>query len=105
MYDILQVFNDRINMLKSGRKLVLNHSVYGIFIIAMNPQENRIYVEQEIAAYPNWTVIPPQFNEDKILSLLFWDCGEWYELKGEKSKNTPASVWENFKKRYELEKL
>lgn len=105
MYDRLQVFNDRIDILKSGRKLVLNHGVYGIFIVAMNPQANRIYIEKEITTYPDWTEIPYSFREDKILSSLFWDYGEWYELKGEKVKNQPTSVWDNFKNKYELEKI
>ena len=87
MYSHLKVFNDRISMLVDDKTLVLNHSRYGIFKIKMNPQGNRIYIKEEIAAYPNWENIPHDFQEEKILSLLFWNCGDWYRIEGGKCQN------------------
>lgn len=70
MIDIKK-FEHRINLLKQGKQLLLKHKYYGDYTVRMNPQHNRIMgTPYDSSAAP--------LDENGILGLLVWDCGEWY---------------------------
>lgn len=111
MKEALERFVNRINLLSEGRTLLLNHGVYGIFKIAMNPQRNRIFIKDKVNVSKTWydmyTNNPDCLAEEHaIISLLFWNSGEWYVLeKKEEVKPKESSAWEKILEKYEVTKV
>lgn len=70
MIDILK-FETRVNLLKNGHTLLMSHQIYGDYKVRMNPQQNRVYIDQDVTR-------DDEMTEDKIMKMLVWDCGDWY---------------------------
>lgn len=100
--DMIGFFNmgrakELFTLLNNGRKLQLRHSVYGNFNVYMNPQCNRILVENEdgsdlerlsLNTIPNSSsklVYKSPINEDTIISFIVWHGGDWYLKKEDAS--------------------
>lgn len=64
-------FEKRINLLKSGKTLMLKHLAFGDYLLQMNPQRNRIFCKRVLRGEEN-------ISEDRLNYLLMWDCGDWY---------------------------
>ena len=107
----LEEFCKKINLLSEGKTLVLNHSVYGIFKIKMNPQGNRIFIDEVIQSTQRWKEEVEESknclaDEDKILSLLFWGCTDTYVLeKKEKEPLSKPDAWEKLNRDYNLVRM
>lgn len=103
MIDINKI-NKRIEALKVGKSLLLKHDYYGIFKIKMNPQQNRIFIDEIYESRTTFYEIPSIYREAQINYLLFWDCGEWYVLnKREISPLPQLSPLDKIKEKYDLE--
>lgn len=103
MIDINKI-SKRIEVLKSGKSLLLVHSCYGIFKIKMNPQQNRIFIDKVYESTYAYDKISPMYKEAQINYLLFWDCGEWYVLnKKEVPPTSQLLPLDKIKEKYDLE--
>lgn len=107
----LEEFCKKINLLSEGKTLVLNHSIYGIFKIKMNPQGNRIFIDEVIQSNQRWKEEVEESknclaDEEKILSLLFWGCTDTYVLE-EKYKEpiSELDAWEKLNRDYNLVRM
>jgi hypothetical protein len=49
--------------------------VYGVFNVYMNPQRNRILVEDE----ESLDLENGKITEDNIMSFIIWHSGSWYK--------------------------
>ena len=88
----------RLNLLKQGETLYLQHLAYGTYKVYMNPQRNRI-LREGICPYAirrttydlvtvqttfngdlNGCIEDPQrgTSEKDVNYLLLWDCGRWF---------------------------
>lgn len=93
----LNKLNKRVDLLKQGKVLYLQHMYYGTYKVYMNPQRNRIlregicdtakrrtnfnltYVSTSLNEI-NGMIEDPQrgTSEKDISNLLLWNCGRWF---------------------------
>lgn len=89
MIDIKKV-EEKINLLKAGKVLILDHSVYGKYRVTMNQQQNRIFAEPEDDSAKEYEESCKIRTKDgtchisldsvsyRIESFIFWEYGDWY---------------------------
>ena len=67
-----------LRRLYKGEKLLMEHAVYGSYIIKMNPQRNRFLVSKLVDGY--FVTTDENIREDNVESYLFSAPTTWYKL-------------------------
>ena len=107
----LDILSKRIELLKQGKSLLFIHPYYGTHVIKMNPQQNRIFVDETICSTKYWDELEQISKENQTLvsemyinALLLWNCGNWY-LMEEKLKEEYKTKLDEIKDKFKLTKV